>query len=335
MRTSIAAGVVAVCVVAILVAGRGMTAGPDPYVVIGVVQGAIFGMMALGLVLIYKGTRVFNFAQGEFGSWAAWIFYLCLGLFHFTGGFLVALLLALVASILMGLAMERVVARPLMGSPRVTVLVATIAVTLLLIGVELLAFGTDPRNLPELIPSHDAGGHLAGISLFGHQVNPQSLVAVGILALAAPVLGWFFSRTDLGLAVLATSQDAFATRVVGIGVERTQRFIWGAAGLLGGIAGIVYVPLAGALVPGIMTKEILIPAFTGAVLGGMTSLSGAFLGGIVLGLVQALSSWAGSYFTVGDQTLSTVVPGVEHISVLAVMLLILLVRPAGMLGREA
>jgi branched-chain amino acid transport system permease protein len=147
------------------------------------------------------------------------------------------------------------------------------------------------------------------------------LLALGVL------LAYFFSRTDLGLAVLATSQDAFATRVVGIGVERMSKFIWGGAALLGGIAGILYVPIAGALLPGIMTSNILIPAFTGAVLGGMTSLPGAFVGGLVIGLVQSLSLWATGYFRVGDKLIGEIVPGGEQISIILAL--------QGLLGTDA
>ena len=138
--------------------------------------------------------------------------------------------------------------------------------------------------------------------------------------------------------MLATSQDAFATRVVGIGIERMSRFIWGAAALLGAIAGILYVPLTGALTPAVMTANILIPAFTGAVLGGMTSLPGAFVGGVVIGIVQSTALWAGGHFNIGtgDEAvaLSEKIPGVEQVSILVVLLVVLLARPAGLLGKE-
>ncbi|MGH2735686.1 MAG: ABC transporter permease subunit, partial [Actinomycetota bacterium] len=122
----------------------------------------------------------------------------------------------------------------------------------------------------------------------------------------------------------------------GIGVERMSRFIWGSAALLGGIAGILYVPpIAGALVPAVMTSNVLIPAFTGAVIGGMTSLPGAFVGGTVVGLVQALSLWAAGHYYFGNAPIQQVVPGAEQISILLALLIILLARPQGLLGKEA
>jgi branched-chain amino acid transport system permease protein len=161
------------------------------------------------------------------------------------------------------------------------------------------------------------------------------LIALGVLLSLGAVLAWFFSKTDLGLAVLATSQDAFATRVVGIGIERMSRFIWVSAALLGAIAGILYVPLTGALTPAVMTSNILIPAFTGAVIGGMTSLPGAFVGGIVIGVVQSVGLWAGGHFTIGEKALQEVIPGVEQVTILVVLLVVLLSRPQGLLGKEA
>ncbi len=135
--------------------------------------------------------------------------------------------------------------------------------------------------------------------------------------------------------MLATSQDPFATRVVGIGVERMSRFIWGGAAVLGGIAALIYIPIAGLLVPGVMTSNILIPAFTGAVVGGMNSLPGAFLGGITIGVVQSVSTWAVGHYHIGEQAITEVVPASEQISILLVLLIILIARPAGLLGSEA
>src|SRR5687768_5512872 len=99
-----------------------------------------------------------------------------------------------------------------------------------------------------------------------------------MLAVTAVLLYLFFSRTNLGLAVLATSQDQLATRLVGISTNRVSALVWGLAALLGGVAGLLQAPV-GFFTPGFMTGTILLPAFTGAVLGGMTSLPGAFVGG--------------------------------------------------------
>jgi branched-chain amino acid transport system permease protein len=223
----------------------------------------------------------------------------------------------------------------LLNAPRITVLVTTIAIALLMVGIEILAFKAEPRSVQPIVLAVDEAGNQNTIDIFGYAAQPQELISVGVLIGLGVLLAWFFSRTDLGLAVLATSQDSFATRVVGVGLERMSRFIWVAAAVLAGIAGILYVPLIGSLQPGVMTQNILIPAFTAAVLGGMASLPGAFVGGVVIGVVQSTTQWAAGHYFLGDLTWDARVPGMAQMAVLLVLLVVLLARPQGLLGREA
>ena len=337
MRTGIVTGVIVAVIAASLVVSCGELGGPAPFIVLGLTNGAIFGLVALGLVLVYKGTRVFNFAQGEFGTWAAYFAFMAMHATRFGGAGLpywAAVPVALLGVLALGLLFERTIARPLLDAPRVTVLVATIATALLFIGMQIVFFEITPENLRGVFTSENAGV-FSEKTVCGLPIDPQRQVAIAVLIAFGMLLAYFFSRTDLGLAVLATSQDAFATRVVGIGVERMSRFIWGGAALLGGIAALIYVPMAGLLIPGVMTSNILIPAFTGAVVGGMNSLPGAFLGGITIGVVQSVSTWAVGHYRIGEQAIAEVVPASEQISILLVLLIILLARPAGLLGSEA
>lgn len=338
MRTAIVSAALAALIAAVLIAGNSIEQGPNPFVVVGLVNGAVFGLVALGLVIVYKGTRVFNFAQAEFGTIAAYFLFISTDKFHIPYG--VGVLLTLILIVALGLLLERAFIRPLLNAPRVTLLVGTIAMALLAIGVEILVFRIEPENLAPAISATNAAGDPRGITLFGSIVSPQQMLIVGALITLGVILAYFFSRTDLGLAVLATSQDSFATRVAGIGVERMSMFIWGSAAFLGAVAGILFVPTIGLLVPGVMTSNVLIPAFAGAVLGGMTSLPGAFVGGTVIGLVQALAAWAGGHFTLGvdaggvPKILANIIPGIEQVTVLLVLLIVLLARPQGLLGRE-
>lgn len=340
MRTGIVVGVTAALLGLVLLLGAGDDAGPNAYVVIGVATGALYGLVALGLVLVYKGSRVFNFAQGEFGTVAAFTVYVLVEqVTSLEIPYGVAVAAGLAVAVLLGLFMERIVVRPLMNSPRVTLLVATIAFALFTVGMQIVLFLPEAKVLRPLVATTDAQGNPTGIEIFKYIVPPQNLIVVGVLGVLAVVLGYFFSKTDLGLAILATSQDSFATRVVGIGVERTSRFIWGSAAFLGGLAGILYIPISGTLTPGAMTTGVLIPAFTAAVLGGMTSLPGAFLGGIVVGCVQSLANWAGNAYslTIADQVkpLQSIIPGLPDVAIILVLLLVLLARPQGLLGSEA
>jgi len=333
MRTGIVTGAIAAIIILGLILGGNVESGPNPFIALGVVNGAVFGLVALGLVLVYKGTRVFNFAQGEFGTLAA--YFVFFGLTTYELPYAAAIIVAIALTVAIGIGFERVVIRPLLNAPRVTVLVATIATALLAIGIEILVFLAEPRSLRPLVPAVAPDGSPQGITVFDLPIEPQRLIALGVLAVIGVVLAYFFSRTDLGLAVLATSQDAFATRVVGIGVERMSRFIWGSAAFLGAVAGILYIPIAGLLAPAVMTQNILIPAFTAAVVGGMTSLPGAFVGGVVIGVVQTTALWAVGHFTYDGRFLSEVAPGLEQVSILLVLLLVLLARPQGLLGTEA
>ncbi|HET7482058.1 MAG TPA: branched-chain amino acid ABC transporter permease [Actinomycetota bacterium] len=334
MRTAIVAGVVVAFIALVLTLGAGDALGPNAFVVIGVSQGCVYGLVALGLVLVYKGSRVFNFAQGEFGTFAAYFVFLMLEQWKLGIPYIVAALLAVLAVILLGLAMERVVVRPLLNAPRINLLVATIAFALFSISMQLILFHPEPHVLDPLV-SKLPGVPATGLEIFGFTVEPQRLLIVALLAVLAGVLGYFFSRTDLGLAILGTSQDAFATRVVGIGVERMSRFIWAAAAGLGAIAGILFVPLTGALTPGVMTTGVLIPAFTAAVIGGMTSLPGAFVGGIIIGLIQSLSNWAAGHYHIGGDLIQAKIPGTPDIMLVAILLIVLMIRPQGLLGSEA
>ena len=337
MRTGIVTGVIVAVIAAVLIASAGDITGPGAFVILGLTNGAIFGLVALGLVLVYKGTRVFNFAQGEFGTCAAFFLLVLMGESRFGGPKLpywVAVFFALLLTLLLGLAFERVIARPLLNAPRVTVLVATIATALLFIGLQIVIFEIEPDTVRGVF-TNDNAGLLSTKTFFNLNIDPQRQIAIVVLIAFGVLLAYFFSRTDLGLAVLATSQDAFATRVVGIGVERMSRFIWGGAALLGAIAALIYVPIVGYVAPGVMTSNILIPSFTAAVVGGMNSLPGAFVGGITIGVVQSVAAWAVGHYHLGERAISEVVPASEQISLLLVLLIILLARPAGLLGSEA
>lgn len=300
--------------------------------VYGVAEGAAFGLVAIGLVLIYKSSRVFNFAAGEFitlGAFGTYVFYRG---WHLP--YVVAIFGGMLWGAIAGLLTERLVVRPLGNRPKVTVLVATAAVAILLISLELMIGEAKPYNAR---PVFDKGlTFLSGVPLLGHLSHPlgpklgntyfsaQQMLIVASLVIAGVALAWFFGRTDLGLATLATSQEATASRLVGIRLNRISLMTWGAAGLLGGLAGVLLPPVTATFAAGFGTQNVLISAFTAAVLGGMTSVPGAFLGGLLLGLVQAFAQ-----FDLNKVT------GSQSIAVLVVLVIVLVVRPTGLLGQEA
>ena len=286
----------------------------------GAIQGAVYGLLGLGLVLLYKGNRIFNFAQGEFGTVAALLTYA--GVVG-SGAlpelpYVVAVLLGLVGGTVMGLGTERLVARPLFRQPKVTIVVATAGVALFAVAIELLFTGANPLNARPAIQGN-------AFTYGSLQVTWQQVLIVVVLAILALASALFFSRTRTGVAILAVSQEPTATSLVGISVNRISSLTWGMAGFLGAAAGILLAPTT-LFSAGFMTGVALIPAFTAAVFGGITSLPGAFVGGIVIGIVEQFGNkWIPA----------SLVTGGNRIFVFLTLLVILLVKPSGLLGKEA
>ncbi|MGI9053556.1 MAG: branched-chain amino acid ABC transporter permease [Ilumatobacteraceae bacterium] len=301
--------VVVALVVVLLVTGQ------KGALVIGLSTGSAYGLLALGLVLIYKSSGVFNFAQGEFGTVALFALYLL----DFHLPYWAALLGALVAAGLMGLLTERVIVRPLFEAPRVILLVATAGVALLAIGIEIWLATSQGKPIAKAFSTVDR------VTLLDVQISDQRLWLIGTLVVLAILLGLFFTRTNLGLAIIGASQEPTATELVGISVRRLSSFTWVLAALLGGLAAVIIIPDGGSFGPAIMTTQYLIPAFIAAVLGGMTSLPGAFVGGVLVGVVQSVATSA---------PLFEDIPGTKSTLVLFLVLLgVLLVRPQGLLGK--
>lgn len=301
---------VAAAVVAALV-----LAGEQQALVIGVVAGAGYGLLALGLVLVYKASGVFNVAQGEFATVAVYVLYLLHGRLPWA----VAAVAAVAAAGLLGVATEALVVRPLFRAPRVTLLVATAGVALLAVGVQAWFGEFTGRNVAPGLARLDR------VRVLGVAVSDQRLLLLAALVALAGALAWFFGRADTGLALLGASQDPVAAELSGIPVRRLSSLVWGMAGVLGGLAGVLAGPVAQTFGPGSFTQRDLVPAFTAAVVGGMTSLPGAFLGGIVVGV--ATSAAASVSFL--EQ-----VKGQQALASFVVLVAVLSVRPRGLLGRE-
>lgn len=289
------------------------------FLIIGIIQGAVIGLLAIGIVLVYKGSRVFNFAQAEFGTLAAFFVYFFVNVTKVPN--LLAIILALVTIGGVGWLMERLVVRPLFNAPRVTLLVASAGVALLLIGLEAKFGGVRTFQVDKIID-----GNL--FSLFGAVITKQQAIKIAVLGGLGVGLAYFFNKTDLGLAVLATSQESVATELVGIGTRKMSSFIWVFAAVLGGVAGVLQAPDT-TFFAGFMTSNFLLLSFTAAVVGGITSIAGAFVGGQIIGIVQAMGGWVDLKF------IHNKVPGVPDLLVFVVLVTILLVRPKGLLGAEA
>jgi branched-chain amino acid transport system permease protein len=300
--------------------------------VLGIFQGSIYGLIGLGLVLLYKSNRIFNFAQAEFGTVAAISAYLGLNgkLFGISWHmpYAVACLVGVALGTVSAVLTERLIVRPLFHRPKVILVVGTVGALLLMIALEGLVF-TNLRSLPSVNDAKQ--GLFQGLTdpairlgWAGYNVQWEQLLTLTTLVVLALASVAFFRYSRTGTAILAVSQEPTAAQVVGISVGRISLITWALAGLLGSVAGILVTAGGGLVGAGSVTGTTLVAGITAAVLGGITSLPGAFLGGILVGLLQ---TYAGAFITQ--------FPGSEGVAVGLVLLLVLLIRPQGLLGKEA
>ena len=285
-------------------------------IISGLANGGIYALLAVGIVLVYKGSRVLNFAQAEMGTYglfiAAWLI-VDQELPWVVGGGAAVLAIGLI-----GLAFERIVVRNMRDASRLSVAVATIGLLLLLFALELKIWGPSPRILPGPIEG-------LGIEVFGYFVAPTQMLALATAAGMGIALAAFLRKTDFGLGILAASQDADASRLVGVPLARVSAFTWALAGAVSALAALLIEPSIGVFAPGFMTG-LFVRALAAALLGGLTSLPGAFAGGLAVGVIEAM---------VGKQFVQSTFPGIQSVAVLVVIVVILLVRPQGMFGKAA
>lgn len=285
-------------------------------IVLGIITGAVWGVLAIGLVLVYKGSRIFNFAQGEFGTVAAFVAWMLIsnqGWPYWLGA-----LLAVTAGGAMGFLTERLVVRPLFDAPRVTLLVATGGVALMAVQLERLIGGLELRSVGPAIRGN-------AVPILGVPITPQELLIVVVLGAMGLGLVAFFSRTRTGAAILAASEDALAAELIGISSRKVSTILWTLAGVIGGAAGMLLIGAPGqAVFPGVITQNALLAGFTAAVIGGMDSIPGAFVGGIGIGVAQQV----GLFYLLGT------IPSPDMVILMSLLLIVLLIRPQGILGKK-
>jgi branched-chain amino acid transport system permease protein len=282
--------------------------------VVGLVTGAIYGLMALGLVLVYKGSRVLNFAQAEIGTACLYVAWMVSNRGH--RPYILAAAAAIAAAVVIGLLFERLVVRRMADAPRLSVAVGTIGLFTFLFAAEIYFFGPSPRYLQAPI-----GG--LGVQLAQVFVSPTQLLSFAVIGGIALALAAFLRFTDFGLGVIAAAQDAAAVRLVGIPLSRVSMFTWGVGAGLSAVAALLIEPSISVIAPGVIGEPLFVGGLAAALLGGLTSLPGAFVGGLVVGVVSTEVEFAAS---------GRAIPGVSSLVLLAIVAGVLLVRPQGLLG---
>jgi branched-chain amino acid transport system permease protein len=285
-------------------------------VVSGLSSGGIYASLALAIVIIYRSTGVVNFAQGEMATFTTFIAWtLTDNGVGYWGAFALTLLIALVG----GIALERIVIRPVENAPVLTVVILTIGLFIALNGLMNWIWSAEVRSFPPDRPFPTRTIDVAGVA-----ISIQDLGIIGVTLGLVAVLYVLFQHTKLGLALRAAALDPASSRLVGVRVGWMLALGWGLAAMLGAVAGLFTAAAFPPLEPNMM-RAVLIYAFAAAVLGGLTSPIGAVVGGLALGVTLNLLSAYVDF--IGTQLRLPVA--------LALILGVLLVRPAGLFGRVA
>lgn len=281
------------------------------YTINGALLGLLYALVAMGFVVIYRASKVFNMAIGEMivlGAFLLWWAIESRGMHPALG-----VPAALGISVLIGLAIERLLFRRLIGESVFSMIMVTIGLLILMRGLVLVIWGPQERQFPALFP-------LSPIIL-GEMIIPRPLAIGGLIAVAAAVaLHWFFNRSRTGLAMSAVAEDHQIALAMGISVRRSIAFAWALGGVLSVITSMVY--LSGKSLT-FMSSEIGFAALPVALLAGLESIGGLLLAGIIVGIVQGLTA---AYIDplIGGNA-AAVVPYIF-------MLVVLVVRPTGMFG---
>jgi branched-chain amino acid transport system permease protein len=245
---------------------------------LGLISAGIYALFALGVVLVYRGTKVLTFAGGEIGTAAL---YLAAFLITDHGwSWWIGAPLAVLVAALAGAAFEFLLVRRSVDADPVVTSILTVALAATILAVELNRYGNNPKTLKPPVTG--------GVDVDGLIVSPIQIAAIVVAALLGFGLQAFLRRTDFGLAILAAADDASATRLVGVRVSRIRMTLWGASFALAAIAALLVEPTVGVITPGYASR-LYLGGLAAAVIGGLDSLPGAVWGATVLGLAQAFA----------------------------------------------
>jgi branched-chain amino acid transport system permease protein len=279
-------------------------------IVSGIVSGAIYALIAVGLVVIYKASHVLNFAHGHISAVAAFVAFSLLTTKGMASPF--AIPLAICVSILISLIMEWLVIAPLADERPLTLVVATLAVSMILSGVMILVWGPSPKEFPALVQ-----GHLFTVS--GITVSSAQGIMMAVTLVFVTALWAFFRFSSMGISMRAASENRIIASLLGVNLRLVSCVSWGIGGALGAVAAILIAPQI-SLTPDQLTI-VVIQGFLAVVLAGFTNIGAAVVGGFITGVGLNLFS-------------GLVVSDMPSIFLLALILIVLLIRPHGLFGTK-
>ena len=285
-----------------------------PLLLNGFIVGALYGVVAMSFVLIYKASQVVNFAQGEFllvGAWVCWYF-LTEWQLPFWAGFL----FTMVFMTLFGIILQVVVLRPLIGEPVISVIMATIGLGIFFQALMKWIFGVFARPFPPIFAAER-------VDLLGLQVQPVYLMSLAISVVIMGAFAWFFTASKHGLAMRATAFDQQVAQSLGISVPKVFAMSWAISALVSSVAGVVV-----GVVNGVSSALSFygIKVFPAVILGGLDSVVGAVLGGIIVGVLENLAQYVDAeWLHIGN---------LYAIAPFYALILILLIKPYGLFGTK-
>ncbi len=282
----------------------------------GLLSGVMYSLVALGFVLIYKASGVFNFAQGAMVFFAALTY---VGLLEEGLSPWLAVPATLVVMIVLGLVIERVVLRPLVNQPQITLFMATIGLSFFIEGLAQWTWGANVRGLDLGLQDEPIGWLTDATGMF---VSKFDLVAAGVAAILVTLLALFFSRTRIGRALRAVADDHQAALAVGIPLQQIWAIVWGVAGAVALVAGLLWGARNGVQ---FALTFVALKALPVLILGGFDSIPGAIVGGLIIGASEKLAEVYLGPFVGG---------GIEGWFPYVLALAFLLVRPEGLFGEK-
>ena len=280
-------------------------------VISGIAQGCIYGLIALGFVLIYKATETVSFAQGELMMLGAFCGLAAMSMLGFP--FWLAVLSAIAAMAVFGVVLERLVIRPILGQPAFSIVMLTIGIGYVARGLVTMIPGIGTETHALEVPYRNVTWNLGSLVL-----SAEQMVVIAVTAVLCAALFAMFRYSKLGIAMQASSQNQLAAYYMGIPVKRLNGLVWGLAAAVAAVAGLLLAPITFVYAN---MGFIGLKAFPAAVVGGFGSLPGAIVGGLIIGIVESLS---GFYLP----------EGFKDIAAYVVVLIMLMVMPNGLFGEK-
>ncbi|RJF77241.1 branched-chain amino acid ABC transporter permease [Azospirillum cavernae] len=280
----------------------------------GLIVGALYGVVAMSFVLIYKASRIVNFAQGEFlliGAWTCWWL-----LTSWQLPFWIGFPITLVFMLIFGVVLQVVVLRPMIGEPIISVIMVTIGLSIVFQAAMKWMFGVFAKPFPQIFASPT-------LDVFGLQVQTVYVVSLGISILIMAGFGWFFKYSRLGLAMRATAFDQQVAQSLGISVRQMFAMSWAISAMVSAVAGVTV-----GVVNGVSSALSFfgIKVFPAVILGGLDSIIGAVIGGLIVGVLENMAHYVDSqWLNWGNM---------YEIAPFYVLIAILMVKPYGLFGTK-